>query len=967
MLASLVLLAAILYLSISRSWRSASYAVPAALYISLSGAASWGFMLYSLTAGYRSRRGQELVAGALFASGVGVLALGTSRVTWHLAWPVAAAVAACAGIVSAAVYVFQTGRSARQALAWYPRRPADRRAAEDTYTASQRALGNKKTSAEQRKIARLNAARAAIMRSISDDAADGLVSATEELSDLLNDPPDSWLTTFSVVVELVDAVSIRAEKHGDLSGYPRALALLEAAARRTPPDMGAMAVVHYRRAEYHEAMRDRLEPGPAADAHAEAAIASLRAAIEATTRPMRGLLPDLHVDLGILMAYDRPGDLAAGMELCHTAFRLAGRSPRARVRPAYALANMLTDLAMETVDGLADDASDAEFAEAVATVADALGRAERLLRYARRRCGFDQRSVIAESLARTRAARTMFVDGPVRYHHAAEAWRAAARAGTGEDPLHRVRIGRQWVDWAEATRSPAWCAEAYAYLMSVVPPAVAVRYLAEERDRVLAGLQSTAEEAGYWLAEAGRSDDAAIALELGRAVSLSEVMGRERPGLPAALLAVGRPDLLMRYRTALDGYRSAMAAAAEKDLSSAPQRAWAVYDAAVREIAAAVNIDLPGAAPKLAELTLAASDGPVVYLAASSHGGYAIVLTADAPPAYWPLPGLAREAVAGHVEPFLRGASPDEVAAAVQWLWESGIRELARDLPTGALVTIVPMGRLGLLPVHAAGGPAAQGQAPEDWTYLADLVTVRYAPNARTLLRACDRAAGFAPDALELLAVAAPGGEPQRPLRYTVPEVTQIARRWARADVVPDGDPAAVHALLSDRTVWHVACHCQVIPDDILDSALLLAGARLSLRDILAMPPAPRRLAVLSACETHLSGTQLPDEAVGLPSGLLQAGFAGVVACHWPVIDRSTAFLMVRFYELWHGQGLPPAAALAEAQRWLRTATSEDIASCAEGLRAGPAKGPVPVRRHGQVPGVFGHPYFWAPFALTGQ
>jgi CHAT domain-containing protein len=97
---------------------------------------------------------------------------------------------------------------------------------------------------------------------------------------------------------------------------------------------------------------------------------------------------------------------------------------------------------------------------------------------------------------------------------------------------------------------------------------------------------------------------------------------------------------------------------------------------------------------------------------------------------------------------------------------------------------------------------------------------------------------------------------------------------------------------------------------------------------------------VLSACETHLSGTQLPNEAMGLPAGLLQTGFAGVVASHWAVPDRSTAYFMIRFHELWCGRGLSPAAALAETQRWLRTVTPADR---------------------------YGHPYFWAPFALTGE
>jgi hypothetical protein len=43
------------------------------------------------------------------------------------------------------------------------------------------------------------------------------------------------------------------------------------------------------------------------------------------------------------------------------------------------------------------------------------------------------------------------------------------------------------------------------------------------------------------------------------------------------------------------------------------------------------------------------------------------------------------------------------------------------------------------------------------------------------------------------------------------------------------------------------------------------------------------RLAALSACETSRPGTALPDEVVFLPTGLLQAGVASVVASLWVV------------------------------------------------------------------------------------
>lgn len=68
------------------------------------------------------------------------------------------------------------------------------------------------------------------------------------------------------------------------------------------------------------------------------------------------------------------------------------------------------------------------------------------------------------------------------------------------------------------------------------------------------------------------------------------------------------------------------------------------------------------------------------------------------------------------------------------------------------------------------------------------------------------------------------------------------------------------------------------------------------------------------------------DEVVSLPSGLVQAGVAGVVASLWAVNDLSTVMLMERFYRLWQQEGLTPAAALRQAQCWLRDTTNREKA-----------------------------------------
>lgn len=92
----------------------------------------------------------------------------------------------------------------------------------------------------------------------------------------------------------------------------------------------------------------------------------------------------------------------------------------------------------------------------------------------------------------------------------------------------------------------------------------------------------------------------------------------------------------------------------------------------------------------------------------------------------------------------------------------------------------------------------------------------------------------------------------------------------------------------------------------------------LTLRDLLRGSPLDARLAVLSACETAVPGVDLPDEVVSLPTGLLQAGAAGVVGSLWAVSDLSTMVLMARFYALWRSDGLDPPEALRRAQQWVR-------------------------------------------------
>jgi CHAT domain-containing protein/Tfp pilus assembly protein PilF len=99
----------------------------------------------------------------------------------------------------------------------------------------------------------------------------------------------------------------------------------------------------------------------------------------------------------------------------------------------------------------------------------------------------------------------------------------------------------------------------------------------------------------------------------------------------------------------------------------------------------------------------------------------------------------------------------------------------------------------------------------------------------------------------------------------------------------------------------------------------------------------PVDMVVLSACQTG-EGKQVRGEGlIGLTRGFMYAGAARVVASLWKVDDEATAALMKVFYQRMLRDGMPPPAALREAQMSVRAQ-----------------------RR-------WAAPYYWAGFVIQGE
>lgn len=833
-----------------------------------------------------------------------------------------------------------------------------------------RSLGDPSLGPQHRTVVELNLARALMARSLLAGRHDGLVEATTLIERVLRDPPPQPELLMIAARDLVAAMSVKAEKLGDMDGYQEAVRLLVDMAERWPDIPGALANAYNDEADLHLLLAGRRGE------HDPEAARQLDLVLQRTHDAMRVLpegspmLPMLHGKLANLLLF---GDPDEAVRHGRTAQRLAAR------HSAWERAYLGLSLAM----ALAQRAEDGS-----PSAVDDLDEAVRLCQFAVRRGIPDMRAMATESLADVLAARASILrDRGGDDSVVAAAFRQAHEAARRLSLPTASRVAIQWAEWAVDRRQTRDAADAYWHLVSAIPGETANRILRPDKERAVAATQGVAAEAGYWLLRAGRARDAAVAIELGRAVLLTNTVQRERLGLEALLAEAGRPDLYHRYRLAagqldeaerLEQLGPATPTRARPLLlqgrsyhaafTSALQEAWAAYDEVAREIGRVLGLDL-ATPPRYEDLQVAARQGPLVYLAAAEAGGFALVVGSERDPQPIWLPELDTDTLRHRAYAFIAGPSgPREwwrptLDETLDWLWSAVMGEVVESMAPGSPVTLVPVGALSLLPLHAARHRAGPDGA---WRYAGDLSELRYAPNARVLQRALEIAEQLGDHRFQVLAVDASRSAGHQELSHAKRETRDIERLLDGAcQVLSDATADQVVGSLPAFTTWHFACHGHAVVERPLDSALLLADRPLRLRDLIAWPKGQQRMAVLSGCETSVPGTELLDEVVGLPSGLLEVGVAGVVGSQWRVGDRAARLLVLQFYRLWR-EGLAPPRALTEAQAWLRSQSNEQLHELEPGQYPRPAGLPAEALAAWAVQCPFQHPDNWAAFSYTG-
>ena len=543
--------------------------------------------------------------------------------------------------------------------------------------------------------------------------------------------------------------------------------------------------------------------------------------------------------------------------------------------------------------------------------------------------------------------------------------------------------------------------KAYARGQKALEDLLALQTLQFGKETWLAEAYGLSLVAAYSYAKVDQSEAAVLTFEAGRTRFLNEALEKNRRDL-SRLNELGQKGLYKRFVHASRELDRLTRVEEELPVDWI-QQLEATRDKVSATIAAIQTV--PEFSDFMQNLTFAqvsnvAQEFPLAYILMTPVGGLALVVfkekiwpvllgdVTDALINRWLIKQENEQQVGGYL-PAQIGALPirPELDELLPMLGKFIAGPLATVLREAEIknVTLIPSGFLALFPLHAAPY-SVNGMM----STLLDEFVVSYAPSARSLMHCQQTLASLKISKPVMLAVGNPLPLPEEinPLRFARMEVEEIKSLFSgKVQLLSEADATkeAVEEHLGSASYLHFACHGIFNPSEPLNSGLILSrGDKLTLRDLLEYVQTwQARLAVLSACQTAVTEfAKLPEEAIGLPTGFLQAGVPGVIGTLWPVDDLSTAILMVRFYQ-YHLKGdpdtgedpMPPAYALRKAQLWLKSVKNREIKDYVKShlpefqTRFATIQADMVYKRlvlEDDEAHPFAHPYHWAGFALHG-
>ncbi|KAF7348828.1 hypothetical protein MVEN_01402800 [Mycena venus] len=493
----------------------------------------------------------------------------------------------------------------------------------------------------------------------------------------------------------------------------------------------------------------------------------------------------------------------------------------------------------------------------------------------------------------------------------------AARSITGP-PHIRFDAASQWAKLAENAGLPSLL-DAYEVALVLLPELAWLGLSISDRHYCLLKAGKVVRNVAAAAIASGQVEKAVEWLEQGRSViwgqllnlrSPVEVLSNRHPELANQLLSLsaqleGSGTQAGEQEHITSGTRPSLPSVANRAHQNAHKREQVLKK--IRGLEGFTRFLLP---KSISELSLAAKAGPVVILNISETRCDALIL----------IPGLHESSTL--YQQFGRLPSEVEFAKNLSEIWF----KVAQPILDGLAITTpakgnlpriwwCPTGPLAFLPIHAAG---LYGSNDTFGSKLFDFVISSYTPSLTALMEGF-RASSKSAKAPQLLAVAEPSAFRASYIPGTQEEIRLIERlaHGKLPVLLLEKDTATVDRVqqgMRDSRWVHFACHGVQDVSHPTESALLLAGSsHLTLSKIIKLALPHADLAFLSACQTATGDKSLEEESVHLAAGMLLAGYRGVIATMWTIMDEDAPQVASDVYENLFKTSPPDSTQAAEA------------------------------------------------------